>query len=148
MSDKQLLQQLVPLGVFSSRVFDAVFLTSARVSVESGIVPGYPNNRRLLPILGLGSIGARGIHLSEHSVQGGNLGEYLFVFCALKLERQLVNPPLDLSARELLREYELDRHRHFISRHGADGQATAAPQGRSTLPSSFPRDQDGIRIKW
>ena len=101
----------------------------------------------LLPILGLGSIGTGGIHLSKHSVQGGNLGDYLFVFRALKLERQLVHPPLDLSARELLRQYELDRHRRFISRHGAEGQATAGPRGRSTLLSSFPRDQDGVGIK-
>jgi hypothetical protein len=71
----------------------------------------------LLPILGLGKIGIRGIHLGKHAVQGGNLGDYLFVFRALKLERQLVHTTLDLRARELLREYELDRHRRCISQH-------------------------------
>lgn len=39
----------------------------------------------LLPILGLGITGPRCVHLGEHAVQGGNLGDYLFVFRALKL---------------------------------------------------------------
>jgi hypothetical protein len=71
----------------------------------------------------LGRIGIQGIHLGEHAVQGGNLGEDLFVFRSLKLERQLIHSPLDLGARELLRQYELDRHRRCISRHRAERQA-------------------------
>jgi hypothetical protein len=34
-----------------------------------------------------------GIHLGEHAVEGSNLGEDLFVFRALKLERQLIHSP-------------------------------------------------------
>jgi hypothetical protein len=82
-------------------------------------VPGYP--RRLLPILGLGRIGTQSIHLGEHAIQGGNLGEDLFVFRALKLKRQLIHSPLDLGARELLWQYEVDRHRRYRQR--TEGQA-------------------------
>ena len=51
---------------------------------------------------------------------GKNAGLYLFVFTALILERQFAHGPLDLSAREL--QYELDRHRRCISRHGNEDQ--------------------------
>jgi len=88
----------------------------------SGVAPGYPNNRRLLPILGLGRIGTLGIHPGEQAVQGGDLSDDLFVFGALKPERQLIHAPFDLGARELLRQNKLDRHRRCISQHRAEGQ--------------------------
>ena len=90
----------------------------------------------------MGKIGTLGFHLGEDAVQGGDLGDDLFVFGALKLDRQFIDTPLDLRARELLRQYELDRHRRCISQHRAEGQARRLVL---FLLSRLPRDRDSVR---
>ena len=62
------------------------------------------SSRGLLAIPGLGRRGTLDIHFGKYAVESLNLGDYFLVFRALKLQRQLVHTPLDLSARELLRE--------------------------------------------
>ena len=70
----------------------------------------------------LGRCGAQNIHFGKYAVECLNPGDYFLVFRALKLQRQLVHTPLDLRARKLLREYELDRHRRCIAQYRTEGQ--------------------------
>ena len=69
----------------------------------------------LLAISGLGRIRVAIIHSGEQPIQRGNLLQQLLVLCALKLQRQLIDAPLDLCARELFRQDKLDRHPRCIS---------------------------------
>ena len=75
-----------------------------------------------MEIPGVGRIATLDIHPGEYAVESLNPGDYFLVFRALKLQRQLVDTPLDLSARKLLREYELDRHRRCIAQYRTEGQ--------------------------
>jgi hypothetical protein len=70
----------------------------------------------------LGRCGTLDIHFGKYAVECGNPGDYFLIFRALKLQRQLVHTPLDLSARKLLREYELDWHRRCIAQYRTEGQ--------------------------
>jgi hypothetical protein len=74
--------------------------------------------RMLLAIFRQGGIRIAGIHFDEQSVQCGDLSDELFIFRALESERQLIHLPLNVGARELFGQYEMDWHRRCIAQQG------------------------------
>jgi hypothetical protein len=76
----------------------------------------------LLAISGVGSVRLANIHPGEHPIQRRNLRKQFLVLGTLKLQRQLINAPLDLCTRKFFRQDEVDRHPRCISQHRTEGQ--------------------------